>query len=522
MIWQFTPYSFLYFSAALISLATAWLAWQRRSVTGASVMALMLLMAAEFAFCVGMEGTLVAQDAKILWTKLDYIGYTSVPVLLFIFTLIYTQQNKRWLKLGSTIPWIPVAAILMLAWTNEAHHLIWSGFMPGPHGTNKLIYLRGPAWYWSIAYVYLVAMVAWSMLCSAVLRWKSLYRRQAIWLLASASVPILAGILYIFSPKTLSSLEFTPLTFAIAGCLITWNLIRHKLFDLVPVAYQAVFEYVGEGILFIDAKGRIAEINPTAQGLLGVTRSVIGAPAQSLIIGGALAELETEGSSLETSIDHEPPVVLELRRYPLNNKVKNQKDSNCEDGWLVIMLNITARKQAEEKLRDLSLVDDLTSLYNRRGFFTLATQQMKIADRLKQNLTLIYADLDKLKVINDTLGHKEGDRALVDTASIMKSIFRASDIVARIGGDEFIGLALDPSETTDDAIQNRLMENLNTHNLQEIRPYRLSITIGTTRYNPEKPCSLDELIEQADKRMYEHKQNKILEKEEQFGYFLIR
>jgi diguanylate cyclase (GGDEF)-like protein/PAS domain S-box-containing protein len=506
MTWQFTPYSFLYFTTTLIASVTAWLAWQRRSVTGASVMALMMLMGAEYAFCVGMEETLVGQDAKVLWTKLEYIGYTTVPVLLFIFTLIYTQQNELWQKLGSTIPWIPVAVILMLAWTNESHHLIWSGFLPGPPGSNMLIYLRGAAWYWVIAYVFLVALAAWFMLLQTAFRWKSLYRRQAIWLSASTSLPIMTGILYLFSPKTLPILKLTPLSFAITGCLITWNLIRNKLFDLVPVAYQAVFEYVGEGILFIDAKGRITEINPTAQALLGVTRSAIGAPAQSLLIGEALAELEAEGSSLETIIDHEPPVILELRRYPLIGQAQDGKEAGRACGWLVIMLNITARKQAEEKLRDLSLVDELTRLYNRRGFITLATQQMKIADRLKRSLTLIFADMDKLKEINDTFGHKEGDRALIDTAAIMKSIFRASDIVARLGGDEFVGLALDSSETTGDAIKNRFMENLNAHNLQEIRPYRLSITMGMARYDPEKPCSLDDLIEQADKSMYEHKQ----------------
>ena len=96
----------------------------------------------------------------------------------------------------------------------------------------------------------------------------------------------------------------------------------------------------------------------------------------------------------------------------------------------------TERKWAEEKLREMSLMDDLTGLYNRRGFLTLATQQLKIAHRLKQGLALFYLDLDRMKWINDTLGHREGDRALIDTASILRNTFRASDIVARIGGDE--------------------------------------------------------------------------------------
>ena len=123
-----------------------------------------------------------------------------------------------------------------------------------------------------------------------------------------------------------------------------------------------------------------------------------------------------------------------------------------------VVADITERKWAEEKLRELSLIDDLTGLYNRRGFLTLASQQLKIAHRLKQGLALFYLDLDRMKWINDTLGHREGDRALIDTASILRNTFRASDIVARIGGDEFIGLSIETSEMNGKMIMDRLLE----------------------------------------------------------------
>lgn len=179
-------------------------------------------------------------------------------------------------------------------------------------------------------------------------------------------------------------------------------------------------------------------------------------------------------------------------------------------GVVSLAQDITTRMEAEKKLRDLSLLDELTGLSNRRGFLTLGTQQVKIADRLRQGLALIYADLDKMKWINDTFGHKVGDQALIDAAFILKSSFRASDIVARLGGDEFVGLVLETADHTGEAIMSRLQENLNACNLQANRQYALSISFGITRYDPQNPCSLEELLERGDKVMYEQKKKKRL------------
>ena len=114
-----------------------------------------------------------------------------------------------------------------------------------------------------------------------------------------------------------------------------------------------------------------------------------------------------------------------------------------------------------------------------------------------------------MKKINDSLGHQEGDRALIDIAYVLKDTFRGSDIVARVGGDEFVVLALEADKTSCDLLTNNLKENLDVHNRKGERPYSLSLSIGITHYDPENPCSLDELIAGADRLMYEQKKKKI-------------
>jgi diguanylate cyclase (GGDEF)-like protein len=173
-----------------------------------------------------------------------------------------------------------------------------------------------------------------------------------------------------------------------------------------------------------------------------------------------------------------------------------------------LLVAIDQRKKAEEALKTLSLKDDLTNLYNRRGFFILAEQGLKTAQRMKKEILLIYGDLDNLKGINDTFGHKEGDQALVDTSQILKETFRGSDIIARIGGDEFVILAMNSLETSAEKLINRFKQVLNGHHLQTKHPYRISMSLGIACFDPQNPCSVDVLLAQADKCMYKNKQKK--------------
>ena len=164
--------------------------------------------------------------------------------------------------------------------------------------------------------------------------------------------------------------------------------------------------------------------------------------------------------------------------------------------------------EMHERLHDISLHDELTGLYNRRGFFTLAEHLLKTAKRQQAGLFMLYCDLDGLKGINDSLGHQKGDWALIDIANILKDTFRDSDITARIGGDEFVVM---PIETTGDNLEivtNRLQKAVEMDNTKSKRKYNLSISTGTAYFDPLSPCTIDELLSQADRLMYEQKRTK--------------
>ncbi|WP_341529253.1 sensor domain-containing diguanylate cyclase [Nostoc sp. UHCC 0302] len=172
-----------------------------------------------------------------------------------------------------------------------------------------------------------------------------------------------------------------------------------------------------------------------------------------------------------------------------------------------LIQEVRKRQQAEMEVRQLSLTDELTGLYNRRGFFLLAEQQLKLAHRIKVSCWVIFIDLDGLKKINDTLGHDMGDAMLIDAAQLVKHSFRNSDIVARLGGDEFLVFASSPFSDAD-SIQARLQTNIARFNQQEKRSYQLSMSMGIECYLPESNMSLEQLIARADELMYAHKRLK--------------
>ena len=170
--------------------------------------------------------------------------------------------------------------------------------------------------------------------------------------------------------------------------------------------------------------------------------------------------------------------------------------------------SMIVHRRAEETIRNLSLTDELTGLYNRRGFLTLAEEQLKLARRAKTELTLFFADLDGLKEINDELGHKEGDLALIDIANILRDIFREGDIIARFAGDEYAVLVVSGTKVDNNFFMKRLEDYVHHFNLDGGRRYSLSLSVGYSQFDPQKNVSIDQLMTLADEKQYELKRTR--------------
>jgi diguanylate cyclase (GGDEF)-like protein/PAS domain S-box-containing protein len=195
-------------------------------------------------------------------------------------------------------------------------------------------------------------------------------------------------------------------------------------------------------------------------------------------------------------------------RWIRTDKIPYRDEAGNVIGVIGFAVDITELKQMEEALRNMALRDQLTELYNRRGFITLAEQQIKAANRTQKPLLLSYIDVDGMKRVNDTLGHEEGDRVLIHTAHILRQTFRESDIIARIGGDEFAVLSLDVTDMNPEIYSTRLRDNIVIFNALAEHPYKLELSWDTAVYDPQSPVSLDKLLSTADRLMYKRKKGK--------------
>jgi diguanylate cyclase (GGDEF)-like protein/PAS domain S-box-containing protein len=206
----------------------------------------------------------------------------------------------------------------------------------------------------------------------------------------------------------------------------------------------------------------------------------------------------------------------EYRLYPrtrdmiwVEHRLGTITGDDGETLFLGTLTDISFRKQVEDALRELAFLDELTGLYNLRGFLGLAEQQLTLAKRTGRGALLLLVDVDELKGINDRLGHHMGDQALRDMADLLRSSFRGTDILARHGGDEFGIWAVEADEESSEMLQSRLYRNLETMSAAANRPYRLSFSVGAVYFDPTREnLSLRTLMERADALMYNRKRGR--------------
>ncbi|MFW6055760.1 MAG: diguanylate cyclase [Chloroflexota bacterium] len=309
------------------------------------------------------------------------------------------------------------------------------------------------------------------------------------------------GISLLFAPTFLEKrLRSMPTLIACltlcTGAIVAILLIRDPLLYTAsgkPTAFNTATDAVAAAILIIG----ILRLRTHGAKLNSKVLSTVTAGVYAAIVAQIAFTLEFLAPEFSGLVGH---VALAFALYLFFRAVV---ETGLTQPYSVLFHDL---KQTEASVREMSLQDELTGLLNRRGFFSLAEQQMRISMRTEHNMLLFYCDLDAMKAINDSLGHREGDRALADVAQMLRETFRESDMIARFGGDEFVVLAIETDETSVAILRDRLERRVSDFNESAGRPYNLRLSIGVATYDPRCTETLDEVLSRADSQMYRHKQ----------------
>ncbi len=290
---------------------------------------------------------------------------------------------------------------------------------------------------------------------------------------------------------------------------------RKSLYEALQtqnVYFAALFENAPEAIAILDEHDHIIRINNQFTTMFGYTEDeCAGRSINNLIVPREEVE---EGEKLTARVAGGEKLRAEgLRRHKDGHTLWVAIAATPfgvvdQPGRVYAMYHdISARKHAEDELKALLLVDQLTGLPNRRAFITLSEQALKLATRMERDVLMIFIDVDHLKSINDTYGHLAGDRALMDTARVLRESCREADLIARLGGDEFVALMTVDSDQTAELVCERITARVAAHNREIDRGYELSLSLGAKRSKAEGTMLAD-LLAQADTALYEQKRGR--------------
>ena len=340
---HFTSYSAVLIVSSIISIFLSWSAWKRRKVSGALYLSLLFIFVAVWSLTSAMELASVDLASKILWSKLGYIGITTVAPLWFLFALDYTQ-NQEVIKRPRVafLFLIPIASIYF-AFTNEWYGLVWPYIIPISSAEGlRMIYGHGPAAITSAIYSYILMLVGLVLIGQNLFRTSPIYQRQSLMVFLAAIIPLLCNSLYSVGLSPLF-LDLTPLALTASGILVLWSIFGYKLLDIIPPAYESLFSSMKNGVVVLDTQERIMDYNPAAENLLKLDNSSIGKSASIEL--QMWNEISPRGKK-----DGKMDIKLEKSEEWVEVQFAPVYQGGLFSGWIYIFEDISIRKNAEEHI----------------------------------------------------------------------------------------------------------------------------------------------------------------------------
>jgi diguanylate cyclase (GGDEF)-like protein len=502
---QLTLWSISPLLAALVAVGAYLRMSRKQRVPGTPAVLAMLATVMFWSGCQFLESLFTQLGPKLLVLKLSYPAITLAPVLWMLFVVSYVQRRTRLSRgLQNLLAIVPLITIA-LAISNDWHHLMWlDATVVDANGFAALVTERGPWFYVNAAYSYGLIVVATTILAYVL----SSTTREVKPVLGVVLAPLVvagANLFYLSPWNPVPWFDCTTLGLVAAALILDASVLRHGVLDNIPVLRDRVLEQLTEGVVVVDVGGRIVDVNLAALALLGThRRHAVRGPVTALL---PMLSIETLIDGPLDSLE----VVVHGRCYDVTGLRLDSADP--ASNVVLAFRDVTVRRDtelalrsAQQELHRLAHTDPLTGLYNRRLFMDRLNQEIQRLRRHPGCLSVVILDLDYFKEVNDRHGHDAGDRVLGAVAEQILAVKRGSDVVARVGGEEFALLLPDTDASGAHHLAQRVRGAIEAIDVTTVigvhQPVTASIGLATVTGGVDDP---GHVLKRADDALYRAK-----------------
>jgi diguanylate cyclase (GGDEF)-like protein len=502
---SWTPYAILPLAAAGMAVGLS-LHIVRHEVTRAGGWVVATLVSVAVWTLCGFLDHLVADYAtKLVINQLMWLGVATVGPFALCASICVAGHGDKLGGLRLAAVFVPPAAFLAVAWTNDLHHLFWVRrwvALDGPF--PALLSEYGPVFWAQVAFSYTCIGLAGLFGSVHFIRQWRFHSRAAPLLVAAIAIPALSNVLFLSGQSPIPNADITGYSMALAMVLVGAALLSNGALEISRIAPGAVLQQMRDGVVIVDAGGHVTYVNQRAASMLALADTVLPTRHEELLEGHpALLELLRSNGSRHAPMLHEQHV------YQLSLSIVGDR-AGAPTTRVVSIQDVTHLRDSEQRILQLAYFDVLTGLPNRAHFHQMLEAEIERATRELDGAALFFLDLDRFKQVNDTLGHGAGDDLLRQVSRRLEEVasgFSEQIDIARIGGDEFTLLVSGQREAGGaTSIAEQILESLSSPFRVFGREIFSNASIGIA-FHPDDGESADKLMLSADSAMYEAKRS---------------
>lgn len=351
-MFKFTIIAVALFIATAINVITTVISWHRANTKFSFYFAVGITGITFWTLVSGLDYAAVSIPLKVFFTKWEYVFYHIALIYFLMFIMFYAGYGSLLENnVVRTLLWVVPASNILLAWTNEWHHWLWSSFVPSRFGENTVIFEHGPAFLWvaGTGYLIMASIVLTAWLASR--RGSEYARRQGRLLFYGSLLPLLGNLIYQFQPPEFDGVDWSSILLSISSLLFVWALYGTNLLDLIPIAREKLIESLGDGMLVLDMQGRIVDVNQPAARMIGSTsETLLGRNLSEVFPSAQHVEEQSIGQEIRTELE-----IGDTEKHYFDVLVSPLfEGKTAVIGHLIILRDITVRKQNELRLRQLN------------------------------------------------------------------------------------------------------------------------------------------------------------------------